>query len=38
MNIIINSDSAKKSSFKELLDKLSSNKQGLSSEDAEKRL
>ena len=38
MNIIINSKSAKKSSLKELLDKLSSNKNGLSSEDAEKRL
>jgi len=38
MNLIVKSDSAKQSSFKELLDKLSSNKQGLSSENAEKRL
>ena len=38
MGIIIDSDDAKKSSIKELLGKLSSDKQGLSSEDVEKRL
>ena len=38
MVIIINSDDAKKSSTKELLEKLSSNEQGLLSRDAEKRI
>ena len=38
MGIIINSEDAKKSSIKELLEKLSSDKQGLSSKDVEKRL
>ncbi len=38
MIIIINSDDAKKSSTKELLEKLSSNEQGLLSRDAEKRI
>ena len=38
MDVIINSDDAKNSTIKELLEKLSSNKQGLSSNDVEKRL
>ena len=38
MGVIINSDEAKNSSIKELLEKLSSDKEGLSSEDVEKRL
>lgn len=38
MGVIINSDDAKNSTIKELLEKLSSNKRGLSSNDVEKRL